>query len=46
VARADVELRSSPPDKRLVLERLVYELASEPRPSTALWPAAQLSFES
>jgi DNA polymerase-3 subunit delta len=45
VARADVELRSSPPDKRLVLERLVYELASEPRPSTALWAAAQLSFE-
>ena len=29
VARADLELRSSPPDKRLVLERLVYELASE-----------------
>jgi DNA polymerase III subunit delta len=28
VARADLELRSSPPDKRLVLERLVYELAS------------------
>jgi DNA polymerase III subunit delta len=31
VARADLELRSSPPDKRLVLERLVYELASEPK---------------
>jgi DNA polymerase III subunit delta len=46
VARADVELRSSPPDKRLVLERLVYELASEPRPSAALWSTAQLSFES
>jgi len=45
VARADVELRSSPPDKRLVLERLVYELASEPRPTAALWTAAQLSFE-
>jgi hypothetical protein len=30
VARADLELRSSPPDKKLVLERLVYELASEP----------------
>jgi DNA polymerase III subunit delta len=28
VARADLELRSSPPDKRLVLERLVYELAA------------------
>jgi DNA polymerase III subunit delta len=43
VARADLELRSSPPDKRLVLERLVYELASEPKASTPLF--AQLSFE-
>src|SRR5271170_3394868 len=33
IARADLELRSSPPDKRLVLERLVLELASEPRPA-------------
>jgi len=46
VARADLELRSSPPDKRLVLERLVYELASEPKPSAAVWASAQLSFES
>ncbi len=46
VARADLELRSSPPDKRLVLERLVYELASEPAPSAPVWAAAQLSFES
>jgi DNA polymerase-3 subunit delta len=30
IARADLELRSSPPDKRLVLERLVLALASEP----------------
>ncbi|MFZ1937721.1 MAG: DNA polymerase III subunit delta [Terracidiphilus sp.] len=45
VARADLELRSSPPDKRLVLERLVYELASEPKPSAPAWAAAQLSFE-
>ena len=45
VARADLELRSSPPDKRLVLERLVYELASEPRPAAPVWSAAQLSFE-
>jgi DNA polymerase-3 subunit delta len=28
IARADAELRSSPPDKRLVLERLVLRLAS------------------
>jgi DNA polymerase III subunit delta len=46
VARADLELRSSPPDKRLVLERLIYELASEPRPSALAWTPAQLSFES
>ena len=31
IARADLELRSSPPDKRLVLERLVIDLASEPK---------------
>ncbi len=31
IARADLELRSSPPDKRLVLERLVLALASEPK---------------
>ena len=44
VARADIELRSSPPDKRLVLERLIYDLASEPKPS-ASWHSNQLSFE-
>jgi DNA polymerase III subunit delta len=44
VARADPELRSSPPDKRLVLERLVYELASEPKAAPQLF-SAQLSFE-
>jgi DNA polymerase-3 subunit delta len=44
IARADLELRSSPPDKRLVLERLVYELASEPKPAP-LFASAQLSFE-
>jgi DNA polymerase-3 subunit delta len=45
IARADLELRSSPPDKRLVLERLVYELASEAKPGAALWSTGQLSFE-
>ena len=45
VARADLELRSSPPDKRLVLERLVYELASEPKPTPPVWASSQLSFE-
>jgi DNA polymerase-3 subunit delta len=45
IARADLELRSSPPDKRLVLERLVYELAAEPKPSAGLLASAQLSFD-
>lgn len=45
VARADLELRSSPPDKRLVPERVVYELASEPKPAAPAWASAQLSFE-
>ena len=45
IARADLELRSSPPDKRLVLERLVYDLASEPKPEPSFL-SAQLSFES
>ena len=45
IARADLELRSSPPDKRLVLERLVYELAAEPKALQAGWASAQLSFE-
>jgi DNA polymerase-3 subunit delta len=46
IARADLELRSSPPDKRLVLERLVYELASEPKPATPVWASTQILFES
>jgi DNA polymerase-3 subunit delta len=44
IARADLELRSSPPDKRLVLERLIYDLASEPKPEPKLL-SGQLSFE-
>ncbi len=43
VARADRELRSQPPDKRLVLERLVYDLASEPKNSNPIFTSAQLS---
>jgi DNA polymerase-3 subunit delta len=45
VARADLELRSSPPDKRLVLERLVYDLASAPKPAVPEWAEVQSSFE-
>jgi DNA polymerase-3 subunit delta len=40
IARADVELRSSPPDKRLVLERLVLELCAEPKAQSA-WSSQQ-----
>jgi DNA polymerase III subunit delta len=38
-------LRSSPPDKRLVLERLVMELASEPRPRATALAAAQYAMD-
>ena len=44
IARADLELRSSPVSKRLVLERLVLELASDPKPS-AFDPAHQFAME-
>jgi DNA polymerase III subunit delta len=45
IAHADFELRSSPPDKRLVLERLVMQLASEPRPRTSILPDAQYAMD-
>jgi DNA polymerase-3 subunit delta len=45
IARADLELRSSPPDKRIVLERLIYGLASEPKPFTQGYASPQLTFE-
>jgi DNA polymerase III subunit delta len=45
IARADLELRSSPPDKRIVLERLIYDLASEPRNYTPAYISPQLTFE-
>lgn len=44
VARADIELRSSPPDKRLVLERLVMALATEPNHPTYT-PVHQFAME-
>jgi DNA polymerase III subunit delta len=34
VAKADLALRSNPPGKRLILEKLVLDLASEPKPET------------
>ncbi|HZD50896.1 MAG TPA: DNA polymerase III subunit delta [Silvibacterium sp.] len=35
IARADLELRSQPPDKRLVLEKLVFDLTREARTGPA-----------
>jgi DNA polymerase III subunit delta len=46
IARADLELRSSPPDKRLVLERLVLALASEEQAQPGLgFLSAQYAME-
>jgi DNA polymerase III subunit delta len=45
IARADLELRSSPPDKRLVLERLVLDLASDPKPSPISTLSPQYAME-
>src|ERR1700760_3109264 len=46
IARADLELRSSPPDKRLVLERLVLALASEEQVQSSLgFISAQYAME-
>ena len=44
VARADLELRSSPANKLLVLERLILDLATEPRPTT-YEPSHQFAME-
>jgi DNA polymerase-3 subunit delta len=37
VARADLALRSNPPSKRLILERLVLDLTAEPKLQLASW---------
>jgi DNA polymerase III subunit delta len=44
VARADLELRSSPANKLLVLERLILDLSTEPKP-TPYDPAHQFAME-
>jgi DNA polymerase III subunit delta len=44
IARADLELRSQPPDKRLVLERLVFDLTKDPR-TMRTEPDAQYAME-
>jgi hypothetical protein len=35
----------TPPDKRIVLERLIYDLASEPKPFTPAYLSPQLTFK-
>jgi DNA polymerase-3 subunit delta len=45
IARADLELRSQPPDKKLVLERLVMDLASEPKAAQSAGPSTQYAME-
>ena len=42
VARADLALRSNPVSKRMVLERLVIDLTSEPKIETPGWMQEQL----
>jgi DNA polymerase-3 subunit delta len=44
VARADLELRSSPANKLLVLERLILDLSAEPKP-TIYEPSYQFAME-
>lgn len=41
VARADMQLRSNPPSKRLVLEQLVMQLAEEPKATVSEWRQEQ-----
>lgn len=42
IARADLAVRSNPPSKRLVLERLVLELAAPPKAATPAWQQEEL----
>jgi DNA polymerase-3 subunit delta len=42
IAKADLAVRSNPPSKRLVLENLILELASEPRVVEPGWQQEEL----
>ena len=42
VARTDLALRSNPPSKRMVLEKLVLDLTSEPKAEMAGWQQEEL----
>ena len=45
IAKADLDLRSSPPDKKLLLERLVLDLASDPKPTPTTFISPQFAME-
>jgi len=42
IAKTDLALRSNPPSKRLVLEKLVIDLTSEPKPEISGWQQEEL----
>lgn len=42
IAKTDLALRSNPPSKRMVLEKLVLDLTSEPKPEIAGWQQEEL----
>jgi DNA polymerase-3 subunit delta len=42
IARADLDLRSNPPSKRLILERLVLDLCAEPQVADSGWEQQHL----
>jgi DNA polymerase III subunit delta len=42
VAKTDLALRSNPPSKRMVLEKLVLDLTAEPKPEQAGWTQEEL----
>src|ERR1700757_4561319 len=42
VAKADLALRSNPPGKRMVLERLIMDLTTDPKPEAPGWMQDQL----
>ena len=42
VAKADLALRSNPPEKRLIMEKLVLDLTTEPKPEPTGWAQEEL----
>jgi DNA polymerase III subunit delta len=42
IARADLELRSNPPSKRLILEKLMMQLCEEPKVTVGGWQQEEL----